>query len=162
MINYNQISPEIFVGSYPSNRLDVERLKNGLKITAVLNLQTNKDFVEWGINWKELSQIYLHTDMVVERVPINDFDGVDLSAQLIHAVDVLDRLIKVGHRVYVHCTAGIGRAPATAIAYLAWCSNLSVDDAEATVLKSRSCAPNMDAVRHADADRKLKNNLFDR
>lgn len=153
MINYNQITPEIFIGSYPSNRLDVERLKNGLKVTAVLNLQTNQDFVDWGINWKELSHIYLQTDMLVERVPILDFDAVDLSAHLTHAVDVLDRLIKVGHRVYVHCTAGVGRAPATVVAYLVWCSNWTIDDAEDHVLKSRSCAPNMDAIRHADAIR---------
>ena len=156
MINYNQITPEIFIGSYPSNRLDVERLKNGLKITAVFNLQTDKDFVDWGIDWKELSGIYLQTDMVVERVPILDFDAVDLSAQLSRAVDVLDRLIKVGHRVYVHCTAGIGRAPAAVIAYLAWCLDWTIDDAEAHVLNSRSCAPNMDAIRHADAERTIK------
>ncbi|MFC1664272.1 dual specificity protein phosphatase family protein [Pseudomonadota bacterium] len=154
MINYNQITAEIFVGSYPSNRLDVERLRSGLKITAVLNLQTDKDFIDWGINWKELSKIYLQTDMVVERVPIQDFDGVDLSARLIHAVDCLDRLITIGHRVYVHCTAGIGRAPATVVAYLAWCLDWSIDDAEAHLLKSRSCAPNMDAIRHADSERK--------
>ena len=154
MINYNRITPEIFVGSYPSNRLDVERLRNGLKITAVLSLQTEKDFIDWGINWKELSSIYLQSDMVVDRVPIQDFDGVDLRAQLIHAVDSLDQLISIGHRVYVHCTAGIGRAPATVLAYLVWCLNWTIDDAEAHLLKSRSCAPNMDAIRHADIERK--------
>jgi protein-tyrosine phosphatase len=29
-------------------------------------------------------------------------------------------------RVYVHCTAGLGRAPAVAIAYLFWFSDMNV------------------------------------
>ncbi len=30
---------------------------------------------------------------------------------------------QAGRRVYVHCTAGLGRAPAACIAYLYWCSD---------------------------------------
>jgi hypothetical protein len=30
---------------------------------------------------------------------------------------------RAGRRVYVHCTAGLGRAPAACIAYLYWCSD---------------------------------------
>ena len=32
-------------------------------------------------------------------------------------------------RVYVHCTAGLGRAPAVCIAYLYWWCGMDLDDA---------------------------------
>jgi protein-tyrosine phosphatase len=43
------------------------------------------------------------------------------------AVSSLEWAISEGKgRVYVHCTAGLGRAPAVAIAYLFWFSDMNV------------------------------------
>jgi hypothetical protein len=62
-------------------------------------------------------------------------------------------------RVYVHCTAGLGRAPAVCIAYLYWYADrysnqpLSyLDDAYRTLTSLRPCGPKKDAVRAATFD----------
>lgn len=56
-------------------------------------------------------------------------------------------------RVYVHCTAGLGRAPAVCIAWLYWYGPyLSVDDAYKHLTDIRPCGPNKDAIRGATYD----------
>ena len=54
------------------------------------------------------------------RVPARDFDEDDLRQNLPQCVAALDQLLTAGNTVYVHCTAGMGRAPSTVIAYLVW------------------------------------------
>jgi protein-tyrosine phosphatase len=48
----------------------------------------------------------------------------DLAA----AVAQLKALVDGGHRVYVHCTAGLGRAPAVIIAYLHWTAGMNLEE----------------------------------
>jgi len=52
------------------------------------------------------------------RCPIRDFDIADMRRCLPRAVTELAALRVQGHRVYVHCTAGMGRGPLTVLAYL--------------------------------------------
>jgi hypothetical protein len=57
------------------------------------------------------------------------------------------------HSVYVHCTAGLGRAPAVCIAWLYWYGpHLSLDVAYNHVTSIRPCGPKRDAVRGATFD----------
>jgi len=44
-------------------------------------------------------------------------------------------------RVYVHCTAGLGRAPAVCIAYLYWWCGMNLDDAYQYLTNIRPCGP---------------------
>ena len=46
-----------------------------------------------------------------------------------------------GTRVYVHCTAGLGRAPAVCIAYLYWWCGMDLDDAYRYLTDIRPCGP---------------------
>jgi protein tyrosine phosphatase len=56
-----------------------------------------------------------------------DFDPDSLRSQLPKAVSALEWAISQRKgRVYVHCTAGLGRAPAVAIAYMFWFENMDV------------------------------------
>lgn len=52
-----------------------------------------------------------------------------------------------GRKVYVHCTAGLGRSPAVAIAALFWFTHLQLDEAYAFLTGIRPCGPNKDAIR---------------
>jgi len=57
------------------------------------------------------------------------------------------------YRAYVHCTAGLGRAPAVCIAWLYWYGPyLSLDDAYKHLTDIRPCGPNRDAIRGATYD----------
>lgn len=56
-----------------------------------------------------------------------DFDPDSLRKGLPKAVSLLQWAVSDGKgRVYVHCTAGLGRAPAVAIAYIFWFCNMNV------------------------------------
>ncbi len=49
-----------------------------------------------------------------------DFDPDSLRSMLPQAVQALAQAVLRGERVYVHCTAGLGRSPAVIIAYMYW------------------------------------------
>ena len=72
---------------------------------------------------------------------MEDFSGESLTANLPHAVQTMHELMDQGHMVYVHCTAGLGRAPAVAIGYLHWMCGLSLTEAYSFVTSRRSCHP---------------------
>ena len=49
-----------------------------------------------------------------------DFDPHSLRSILPGAVKAIQAELAHGRKVYVHCTAGLGRAPAACIAYMYW------------------------------------------
>lgn len=153
MINLNRIKSDIFIGSYPQNTVDLDRLQSGPKITAVLNLQTDKDFSTLGVNWPTLEKGYQAREMVCQRWPITDFSPEDLEQKIESAAILLDQLVDIGHRVYVHCTAGVGRAPATVIGYLTWHEGMDLDEAYRLVREQRSCDPYIEAIRTVHGNR---------
>ena len=153
MINFNPIADELFVGTYPQNTLDVDRLKSGPRITAIINLQTDSDMRSLAVDWAQLERYYMTQDLVLRRWPIRDFDPEDLTVRLSGAVELLHQLLAVGHRAYVHCTAGVGRAPAVVIAHLAWYQGWDLEQAYEHVRAHRDCDPYLDAIRVAQAQR---------
>lgn len=81
-----------------------------------------------------------------------DFDPESLRKTLPRAVHEIATAIDDGKKVYVHCTAGLGRAPACCIAYLFWFRDFSLDEAYEHLTKIRPCGPNRDAIRGATYD----------
>ncbi|KAL6586306.1 Phosphoglucan phosphatase DSP4, chloroplastic [Orobanche minor] len=57
-----------------------------------------------------------------------------------------------GGVTYIHCTAGLGRAPATALAYMFWVQGYTLNEAHTLLMKKRSCFPKLDAIKSATAD----------
>ncbi len=150
MINFNKIVDHLFVGTCPQTTVDVTRLQQ-IGITAVLNLQTDNDFNRLRINWPELEHRYQQLGLVLNRVPIMDFNSDDLRQYLPIAVNTLSDLVNQSHNVYLHCTAGQERSPATAIAWLAWEKGWPLDQALDFVKNARPGNPDEKALREADA-----------
>ncbi|XP_019092173.1 PREDICTED: phosphoglucan phosphatase LSF2, chloroplastic-like [Camelina sativa] len=74
------------------------------------------------------------------RRPAKDFDPLSLRSQLPKAVSSLEWAVSEGKgRVYVHCSAGLGRAPGLNTAY-------------DTLVSKRPCGPNKGAIRGATND----------
>lgn len=117
MINFSRLEENIFIGSAPQSSVDSARLKQ-MKITAVVSLQSDADLKSHRIDWKKLQSAYQYNDIVVQRFPVVDFDELDLGNKLADPVQALNSLLELGHRVYVHCNAGVCRAPATVLGYL--------------------------------------------
>ncbi|KAA3633177.1 MAG: hypothetical protein DWQ08_02235 [Proteobacteria bacterium] len=155
---FDEVLPDVFVGTCPARVIDATRLRRGLGVTAVLNLQTDADFERWNVAWPAPAAAYPDLEIVVERVPIVDFDGNDLALRIGDAAQRLARLLSVGHRVYVHCTAGQQRSPAAVIAYLVRERGMALSQAAREVIARHPCAPDMAALESAlgtesDADR---------
>lgn len=91
MIGSSQILPNLFIGTFRRNPEDIDQLRRE-GVTAVLNVQTEKDMTDWGVNWNCLEPYYREVGIKVRRVPVRDFDKDDLRRQLPKCVEVLDEL----------------------------------------------------------------------
>jgi hypothetical protein len=117
-----------------------------------VQLQEEKDPLHWGIDVAAMHRA-LHTAGIrFARVPVRDFDPHSLRATLRHAVYEISRDTLEGKKVYVHCTAGLGRAPAACIAFLFWFRNYTLDEAYTHVTTTRPCGPKREAIRGATYD----------
>lgn len=136
----DQILAELHIGSYPTSMEDIRLLKTR-GVSAVLSLQTNDDLVERGLSHAKLESWCGQHGLVFWWVPIVDYDPVDLHARLPAAVDSLHTLLSDGHTAYLHCNAGINRAPTAAAAYLWRHRGFSLNRAIAWVKARRTCEP---------------------
>jgi protein-tyrosine phosphatase len=152
MINFARIEPNIFVGSAPQSGVDVARLRQ-MKISAVVSLQSDEDLKAHRIDWKNLQSAYQNNNINLQRFPIKDFDEADLGNKLAQPVMALNALLSVNNRVYVHCNAGVCRAPATVLGYLCHFRGMSIEEGLAYVRQNRPQAhPYISAVERALAD----------
>ena len=150
-LTYAQILPNLFIGSHPRTIEDIERLRREAGITAVLNIHTDNDMRAVDLDFPPLESHYKASTVVLRRSPMIE-EQIELRAKLCAAIEALDELLDEGHIVYLHCTAGIGRAPTVAIGYLHNCLGWELDDAVAHVKLRRQCAPHLEALRLALAD----------
>jgi len=148
-MDYDQILPQLFVGSYPRTSDDIARLQTECGITAVLNIQTDEDPRSLNLPWDALQAHCASCGIAFQNAPVRDGDTLELRDKLPGCVRALDELLKSGHTVYLHCTAGMNRSPTVAIAYLWWCRGWSLKDAAAHVARRRDCAPDLEALREA-------------
>lgn len=151
-MEYDQIFPQLFIGSHPQSKDDIERLRQECGITAVLNLQTDEDMRWCDLDWESLEAHYRSCGIELARVPVRDFDPEELREKLPECVRALDGLLAAGHSVYLHCTAGASRSPTVAIAYLHRCRGWELEQAAVFVRQRRTCSPELDAIRLANWD----------
>lgn len=84
---------------------------------------------------------YTPSRMLTAPTPVDaplqarDFDPHSLRKTLPSAVSSVHHALASEGRVYVHCTAGLGRAPAVCIAYMFWFLGMDLD----TAYKVRGC-----------------------
>ena len=119
---------KIYIGPYPQSEEDFKTISES-GIDSILNVQSDKDLIFRQINHQlQLKQAKSH-GLTIYRYPIEDFNQEDLFEKLKGAGDLLNKLMKEGKTVYVHCTAGMSRAAATVIIYLVLYENYTVEDA---------------------------------
>lgn len=154
-LSYNDVPPCLAIGPYPQSKEDVELMKrNG--VTGVLNVQTDFDHERRMIDWQHMQEYYHAADLQVTRVPIEDFNGDELVRLVKEGARAVDRMYRDAEargekpKIYIHCTAGMGRAPAVACVYLVWKHGYSLHDALKQCKDHRPvCAPNWHAMESA-------------
>lgn len=152
-MNYTLITDNLIVGSQPQKPEDIDHLKKEENVAYILNLQQDKDVEFWGIDLQLIIKRCRKLGIRHMRRPARDFDPDSLRSGLPKAVSSLEWAISEGKgKVYVHCTAGLGRAPAVAIAYMFWFCGMNLNTAYDTLTSKRPCGPNRRAIRGATYD----------
>lgn len=136
------ITDSLLVGEYPRVS-DIGWLKQEFGITAIQNLQDDEDLRINGINVMGLRDACERHKINLVRTPIRDGSSDDMASRLSDALRSLQRLIDNQERVYLHCNAGLNRAPTLAIAWLRANRGMSLNEAMAHVKQRRACGPFM-------------------
>ena len=144
----DNILPNLIVGEYP-NIADVPWLRNTLGVDAVICLQDDADLASKRLRLNDLRQAYLAQSIAFEHVPIPDGEFEFLADRLPTIVDLVHRHVDTGATAYLHCNAGMNRAPTAAIAYMHTRGGMSLVDAIAFVKARRSCVPYVRALELA-------------
>jgi protein-tyrosine phosphatase len=140
-----EILPQLLIGEYPRPQ-DAAWLGRVHGVTAVLNLQDDDDLTIKGLDLKSLAAAYERAGIKLLRMPVADASADHLERALESAVAEVDRLIEAGERVYLHCNAGINRAPTVAIAFIHLHGihlhgSMPLAEAATFVRQRRVCAP---------------------
>jgi atypical dual specificity phosphatase len=128
-LNWGRVRDDLVVGSCPMTVDDIDTLRAGTGATALLSVQHDECRAAFGIDLDEHRQHAHAVGLAYANVPMRDFDLDDQRRCLAGAVRSLAALLGAGHRVYVHCTAGINRAPLTVLGHLTFVEALAPDHA---------------------------------
>ena len=122
LLQFSRVTERLFVG--PQYREKGLKLLENEGIHAVVNLRIEKDDAALGLAPKN----YCYLPTVDDDAP---------SMEHLHeGISFITREIEAGGKVYIHCGAGVGRAPTMAAAYLI-STGISLDEALAMIKKVR-------------------------
>lgn len=138
----SEITELLLVGEYPRVS-DVQWLRDEHRITAIHNLQDDEDLRINAIEPADLKAVCASYGIKLVRTPIQDGSADDMASRLVVALRDLESLLERRERVYLHCNAGLNRAPTLAIAYLRAHHGMSLNEAMAHVKSRRPCGPFM-------------------
>jgi protein-tyrosine phosphatase len=150
-----ELLPELLIGEYPRLE-DVGWLKTAHAVTAVHNLQDDDDLRLYGLDLGSLMDTYAQASIRMVRTPIPDGSADQFSLHLERALRDLNALTEAGERVYLHCNAGLNRAPTVAIAFIRAYRGMSLDEALAHVKQRRACGPFMTVLEEYFGPRDLR------
>jgi atypical dual specificity phosphatase len=136
-LNWGRVREDIFIGSCPRSASDIDAIHAGTGATAILSVQCDDCRSALQIDLEEHMRQAARCGVVLRNTPMRDFDVADQRRHLPDAVVGLTRLLRPGHRVYVHCTAGINRAPLTVLGFLTFVEGLRHEEALALIRAGR-------------------------
>lgn len=136
-LNWSEIRNDILIGSCPTCPADIDLICDRTGADALLSLQTDDCRAALGINYELLVTHALSRSVAMVNEPMRDFDAEEQRRRLPDAVSALCDLLRRGHRVYVHCTAGINRGPLVVLAYLTLVEGVEIGEAMAMIHRGR-------------------------
>ena len=109
MLEYSRVTESLYVG--PQHRENGKRTLLQAGITHIVNMRAEFDDAEHGLTLGVKGATrYCH-------LPTIDDDPIS-AAHIREGIAFIERALAEGGKVYIHCTAGVGRAPSMAAAYL--------------------------------------------
>lgn len=122
ILKYSKITDNLFVG--PQYNANGKRHLQKHGINAVVNMRIEKDDAAYGL----APERYCYLPTIDDTAPS--------EAHLDEGVRFIRSVVSNGGKVYIHCGAGVGRAPTMAAAYLLTQGH-SLDQALALIRKAR-------------------------
>lgn len=116
---------------------DIERIHTQTKASGIFSLQHDDCLAYWNVDYAAMHRAGNALGLSMERCPIRDFNIPDMRRQLPAAISVLANMLARERRVYVHCIAGLGRAPLVVLGYLTLVEGYAPDDAIRCILEGR-------------------------
>ena len=157
-LNWGRVRDDIIVGSCPMTRSDIDVIHGGTGATAISSVQCDDCRAAFRVDLEDHIRHAKRRSLLLVNAPMRDFDVRDQRRHLVDAVLCLARLLSAGHRVHVHCTAGINRAPLTVLGYLTFVEGWRHDEALALIRAGRPQAePYSEAWRGCRSDLVEKN-----
>lgn len=139
ILRYCRVTPQLFVGSQ-YRQMGLQHLRDH-GIRAVVNMRKEFDSSQYGL----APEHYCYLPTTDDTAP--SLTDVRKGSAFIQS------MIDSGEKVYIHCGAGVGRAPTMAAAYL-MSTGLSLEDALAAIRKVRPfiyiMPPQMDFLKRLD------------
>jgi protein-tyrosine phosphatase len=126
---------------------DVPWLRDTFGVSAVVCLQDDADLASKRLRLADLRRAYLDAAIAFEHVPVPDGDPEFLAERLPAVVELVHGHLEADRTVYLHCNAGMNRAPTAAIAYVHVRGGLALAEAIGFVKSRRSCVPYVRALR---------------
>ncbi|MGH7934592.1 MAG: dual specificity protein phosphatase family protein [Candidatus Binataceae bacterium] len=150
-----EVCDRLLIGEYP-RRSDIAWLKEEHRVTAIHNLQDDVDLRINGLDLAMLREVCDRYGIKLVRTPIQDGSADDMADRLETALNDLAALLEDNERVYLHCNAGLNRAPTLAIAYMRAHCGMSLNEAMAHVKQRRACGPFMTVLEDYFGSRDYK------
>ena len=126
LLDYSRVTGSLYVG--PQYRRQGIPALERAGITHIVNMRSEFDDAAHGLTLGDDPAAYCH-------LPTDDDDPIS-PEHIERGIAYIARAIGDGGKVYVHCTAGVGRAPCMAAAYLV-STGLSMDEALGAIRRTR-------------------------
>jgi predicted protein tyrosine phosphatase len=139
-LNWNEIRTDVVIGSCPMTVTDIDRICEATGANALLSLQSDECRAAFAIDYEALKEHAAVRNVRMANTPMLDFNPPDQRLRLPEAVRALTILLAAGHKVYVHCTAGINRSPLAVLGYLVFVELVSPEEALAFIRQARPAA----------------------
>lgn len=136
------ILPQLIIGEYLRPD-DTKWLKEDVGVTSVLCLQDHIDLAGKAVALADLIEAYRAADIHFQHAPVPDGEQQIFQERLPAILSQLTAQIAARQKVYVHCNAGMNRAPTVAVAYLHEHGGMTLDAARDFVKQRHPCVPYM-------------------
>lgn len=134
------VLPGLTVGAYPAPE-DVPWLVETHGVRAVVSLQDDADLAAKRLTLGDLERAYAASDIAFARLPVTDGDEARMEQVLPEAVARIAAFVGDGRPTYLHCNAGMNRAPTVAIGYAHVHGGYGLVEATRLVKAVRPCVP---------------------
>jgi len=126
----------IFVGALPNSLTNDAKILKDLKIKSVLSITEDFETNNYLLSRPYSAEMWNQNGISYGRIEATDHRPLN-NAQMHIAAQFIHEQLRQGHRIYIHCKAGVGRSNQAIAAYLIEYCKHTPKQAQATIGGSR-------------------------